>query len=215
MTSRQVGWKIDKDVIPESKDATKEYKWYESSGWKLVNIKTENIVDEAGIPIKPVDKPGHILKLNSKNKWSYHIDMSDRSNKPICNKKDKDYFWNDKAKAWKLANVVYADQNDRYSFNAPLQNQPIPKQESKVESKQEAKVEAKVESKVDEQKLRQEQIEKQIDLYYQKKEQELQAKMQQTQVQQAPVQQVPIQQAPVQAQQTKVVFDNPLLSKYM
>ncbi|CAL6036512.1 Hypothetical_protein [Hexamita inflata] len=207
MTSRQLGWKINKDVIPESKDATKEYKWYESSGWKLVNIKTENIVDEAGVPIKPVDKPGYILKLNSKNKWSYHVDMTDRNNKPYCNKKDKDYFWNEKVKAWKLANVVYADKDVKYGFVANPD-----KQESKVETKVETKQE---EPKADDSKLRQEQIEKQIDLYYQKKEQELQAKMQQTQVQQAPVQQVPIQQAPVQAQQTKVVFDNPLLSKYM
>ncbi|CAL6036472.1 Hypothetical_protein [Hexamita inflata] len=203
MTSRQLGWKINKDVIPESKDATKEYKWYESSGWKLVNIKTENIVDEAGVPIKPVDKPGYILKLNSKNKWSYHVDMTDRNNKPYCNKKDKDYFWNEKVKAWKLANVVYADKDVKYGFVANPD-----KQESKVETKVETKQE---EPKADDSKLRQEQIEKQIDLYQQKKEQELQAKMQQNQ--QAPVQQVPVQQVPVQ--QTKVVFDNPLLSKYM
>ncbi|CAL6029424.1 Hypothetical_protein [Hexamita inflata] len=209
MTSRQLGWKINKDVIPESKDATKEYKWYESSGWKLVNIKTENIVDEAGVPIKPVDKPGYILKLNSKNKWSYHVDMTDRNNKPYCNKKDKDYFWNEKVKAWKLANVVYADKDDKYSFVAS----PV-KQESKVESKVETKVETKQEEpKVDDSKQRQEQIEKQIDLYYQKKEQELKAKMQQVQQSQAP--QAPVQAPQVPVQQTKVVFDNPLLSKYM
>ncbi|CAL6042869.1 Hypothetical_protein [Hexamita inflata] len=206
---RELGWRINKEIIPESKDETKEYKWYQSTGWKLVNkakVQT-NEVDSNGVPVKPEDIPGKVWKLNSKNKWCSHVDMSDRSNKPYCNKKDKDYFWNEKVKAWKLANVVYADKDVKYSFVAPLQNQPIPK----VESKQESKVETKVETKVDEQKLRQEQIEKQIDLYYQKKEQELQAKMQQNQ--QAPIQQVPVQQAP--AQQTKVVFDNPLLNKYM
>ncbi|CAL6094459.1 Hypothetical_protein [Hexamita inflata] len=207
-TEREVGWRINKEIIPESKDETKEYKWYQSTGWKLVNkAKVQsNEVDSNGVPIKPEDIPGKVWKLNSKNKWCSHVDMSDRNNKPTCNKKDKDYFWNEKAKAWKLANIIYADKNDRYSFIAPIPNQPESKQESKVESKKTVE-----EPKVDEQKLRQEQIEKQIDLYYQKKEQELQAKMQQTQ--QAPIQ-APAQQAP-QVQQTKVVFDNPLLNKYM
>ncbi|CAL6006334.1 Hypothetical_protein [Hexamita inflata] len=198
MTTRQLGWKINKDVMPESTDATKEYKWYESSGWKLVNIKTEDKVDEAGVPIKPVDKPGYVLKLNSKNKWCYHIDLTDRNNKPACNKKDKEYFWNQKANAWKLATVIYADKNDKYSFVAPTQEPP--KQEPKQEQPK---------PQVDDSKKRQEMIEQEIDKYYQKKEQELQAKMAQ---QAQPVQQAP--QVP-QVQQPKIVFDNPLLNKYM
>ncbi|CAL6106367.1 Hypothetical_protein [Hexamita inflata] len=200
MTTRQLGWKINKDVMPESTDATKEYKWYESSGWKLINIKTEDKVDEAGVPIKPVDKPGYVLKLNSKNKWCYHIDLSDRNNKPACNKKDKEYFWNQKANAWKLATVIYADKNVNYSFVAPIPNQPEPKQETKVEQPKPS---------VDDSKKRQEMIEQEIDKYYQKKEQELQAKMAQ---QAQPVQQAPQVQ---QVQQPKIVFDNPLLNKYM
>ncbi|CAL6001047.1 Hypothetical_protein [Hexamita inflata] len=205
---RELGWRINKEIIPESKDETKEYKWYQSTGWKLVNkakVQT-NEVDSNGVPVKPEDIPGKVWKLNSKNKWCSHVDMSDRNNKPYCNKKDKDYFWNEKVKAWKLANVVYANKDDKYSFVAS----PV-KQEPKVETK----VETKEEPKVDDSKLRQQMIEQQIDKYFQMKEQE---KIQQAQVQQAPAQQVPAQQVPVQqvpVQHTKVVFDNPLLNKYM
>ncbi|CAL6026117.1 Hypothetical_protein [Hexamita inflata] len=162
--TQQIGWRINKDVQPISKDPLKEYKWYESTGWKLVAIKKQTTVQyaEDGKPIKPEDIPGKIWKLNSSNKWCSHVDLSDKNNKPYCNKKDKDYIWNEKTKSWKLAVVIYQKDQSVVVENTRQQNieQEIEKyyQKKELERLQQAAQVQPVPSQVQEQPIQQQAV---------------------------------------------------------
>ena len=64
MDTRPKGWRINKDIIPECTEANKEYRWYDSTGWKLVTVKTINNGEE-----KPADVPGKVWKKSATKGW--------------------------------------------------------------------------------------------------------------------------------------------------
>ncbi|CAL6006061.1 Hypothetical_protein [Hexamita inflata] len=109
---REVGWRLNKDIQPESNVEGKEYKWYPSKGWALQPIKRVIQIDEQGEQIKPDDIPGKVWRKTAKG-WQSYKDLSNKDQKPVSKKADKDYIWDDKKKQYKLAYVIQPQTTDR------------------------------------------------------------------------------------------------------
>ncbi|CAL6106701.1 Hypothetical_protein [Hexamita inflata] len=98
--SKQIGWRINKDVEPESIEG-KQWRWNENKGWisvKKVDINIK-LPDKEGFEQKFVEGKGYkYIKIKVKNDdWK-----TDKSVKPISKLIEKDYEWNEKKGLWEL-----------------------------------------------------------------------------------------------------------------
>ncbi|CAL6054134.1 Hypothetical_protein [Hexamita inflata] len=166
--SKQVGWRINKDVEPAPIEG-KQWRWNENKGWLSVKKVDINIKlpDKEGYDQKFVEGKGYQYVKVKNDQWK-----TDKSIKPISKLIDKDYEWNDKKGNWVLKKrqtekIEIQEKVESKETREPreddiqnLRNEILKIQEKLNQTKQEPKQEPKV---IEESKIVEEPKQKQVE----------------------------------------------------